>query len=826
MLSTIRRARTSHLVCLTLLSFLFTFCAAFAADSGTLRGTVTDPLGAVVAGATVELLAEPAQAKPLLVVVTDASGAYALPVAVSGRYRIRASAATFQPTVSGSFFLNLSDAAERNITLSTETQTETVSVTATGTPLPEAQVAAPVYVLDANDYRTQPQIQDVLRVTAGAQITETGQVGGTTSLFLRGGNSNANKVLVDGVPVDDIGGAVEFANIATVGIASVEVLREPNSALYGSDALAGVVNLTTARGNSPLPLFTYSGDAGNFRTYRNEISAGGAYRKFDYYSAFARMDTQNNLPNDAFHNGTYAGNFGFQPNAKNDFRFTVRHLDESGGQPNAILLYGIADDAAAKSQDTVYNAAWNNQTTDKWHNEIRYGGLRLRAQNLDFAPTGINDLANSGNYLGENLTIYGANGYSVTGQAYFQSGFSTYPNASTSSTDRDFVYAQTDYRMNAHIVALGAFKYEAERGSTVSPYSTSAISRGNYSYTVQIAGDLGNRLYYTLGSGLEDNGLFGFAATPRASLAYYLVRPSASRWLSGTRLHGSFGKGIKEPSIYYQENSLYGVLLTQPNGAQLITQYGVSPIGPENSRTFDGGIDQQIANGRARIGIAYFHNEFTNGVEYVPQNGLVALGVPAQNLPEFQYGAAVNSEAFRAQGIEFTSEYRINSHLFARGGYTYLDAVVQRSFQSDPLCPTCSENPDIPGVEIGAYSPLIGARPFRRAPHTGYFSLDYAQSKWNAALTGSLVGKRDDSDFLSDANFGNTLLLPNRNLDGSYERLDLSGGYQWTHALSSYVNVQNLLSEHYVEAFGYPALPLTFRAGLKLTFGGESWKLN
>ena len=72
---------------------------------------------------------------------------------------------------------------------------------------------------------------------------------------------------------------------------------------------------------------------------------------------------------------------------------------------------------------------------------------------------------------------------------------------------------------------------------------------------MQLAGDLGQRLYYTLGSGLEDNGLFGFAATPRASLAYYLARPSGSHWLSGTKLHGSFGKGIKEPSIYYQTNS-------------------------------------------------------------------------------------------------------------------------------------------------------------------------------------------------------------------------------------------------------------------------------
>ena len=82
-------------------------------------------------------------------------------------------------------------------------------------------------------------------------------------------------MLIDGVPADDIGGAVEFANIDSVGIDKVEVLREPNSALYGSDALAGVVSLTTARGNTLLPLLTYSGDGGNFNTFRQVGTLSG-----------------------------------------------------------------------------------------------------------------------------------------------------------------------------------------------------------------------------------------------------------------------------------------------------------------------------------------------------------------------------------------------------------------------------------------------------------------------------------------------------------------------------------------------------------------------
>jgi iron complex outermembrane receptor protein/vitamin B12 transporter len=92
-------------------------------------------------------------------------------------------------------------------------------------------------------------------------------------------------------------------------------------------------------------------------------------------------------------------------------------------------------------------------------------------------------------------------------------------------------------------------------------------------------------------------------------------------------------------------------------------------------------------------------------------------------------------------------------------------------------------------------------------------------------LTGTFVGRRDDSDFLSDKDFGTSLLLPNRNLDGAYRKVDVGGSYQVNHTLSFYAGLQNVLSQHYAEAFGYPALPFTFRSGIRITLGGESWKL-
>ena len=127
-------------------------------------------------------------------------------------------------------------------------------------------------------------------------------------------------------------------------------------------------------------------------------------------------------------------------------------------------------------------------------------------------------------------------------------------------------------------------------------------------------------------------------------------------------------------------------------------------------------------------------------------------------------------------------------------------------------------------MAIGVFSPLVGARPFRVAPHTGYFQAGYDHAKLFASLSGTLVSQRDDSDFLQyDANGGQSMLLPNRNLDGAYQKLGLSSTYQLCNYAAIEGSFQNLLGEHYSEAFGYPALPFTFRLGMKFTLEGEAW---
>ena len=806
------------------LYFACLVCAigASAANTPSVQGTVTDPSGAVVVNAKVELLQNSAVVASS---TTNAEGHYELTLPSSeDSYQLRVSAPAFQELLTAPIRPSNQASSIEDLKLKLDTLAQQVTVTATGTPTTQAQLGAAVTVLTQSDFSHTRDAQEVLRLVPGVQVTQTGQAGGTTALSIRGGNGDANKVLIDGIPVNDIGGAVQFATIASTGIAKAEILRGPNSALYGSDALAGVVSLTSMRGTTPLPQLSYLIEGGNLGTYHQEGTVGGAWKRFDYFSDYSRFDTSNDIPRNQFHNGTFVGNFGWNITPNSSLRATIHHDQVASGQPNAVELYGIPDDTEQQNEDTYIGATYDNQTTDRWHNLVRYGAVRLRSLFTDFAPTGIPQYDASGDllgYLGAPITIRGANGYSVSGQAFYQFA-EAYPNFFPTSSDRDFVYAQSSYTFSPRLIGLFGFQYEDERGYSDGP--DESVERGNYSYTLQIQGNLKDRLYYTIGSGVEKDELFGVVPTPRASLAWDLFQSSDSHFLGHTKLRASFGKGIKEPNLVDQTTSLFALLASLPNGPQLISQYGVKNIGAENSRTYDGGVDQEFFHGRGRVSVTYFHNEFTNGIEYIPQQGLIDLGVPPAVADQALFGASVNSQAFRAQGIEAEIEHQITSYLFVRGGYTYLDAVVQRSFSSDAIGPTF--NPNFPGVPIGVDTPLVGARPFRQAPHSGYFGMAFSRSRLTAQLTGTLVSRRDDSDFLSaDANGLPTLLLPNRNLDGAYQHLDLSASYRVSRSLSVFSSFQNLLNEHYSEAFGFPSLPFTFRSGMQFILGGESWKL-
>jgi vitamin B12 transporter len=802
----VRSRSLAVVVCLTAL-----FSAAQAA---TVRGTVTDPLGAVVANARVELFSQTGKAGET---TTDPEGKYQLSIARPGRFRLRVTAPNFAPAESAWFFAGNSDVVSRDVFLKIKSMSEEVVVTATGVPLADAQEAASISVLTQPDFLFRLDVMDPLSSVPGLQTSQSGERGGQASLFIRGGNANSNKVLIDGVPVNDIGGTLDFSTLSLTGIDHIEVFRGPNSVLYGSDALAGVVSLETQRGTTPLPALSYALDGGNFETYRQEGDLAGAWRRFDYFASAARFDTSNSVPNSRFHNGTFAGNFGWTPTAGNQFRVTLRRIAIGLGSPNAVELFGLADTSQTATHDTFISATYENQATSRWHNLIRYGASRLDGH-FD-TPSAAGVTTDGFTFTGLPVTIRGANGFTVSGQAFLTTG-DCCPSLSVNTANRDFVYAQTDYRFSSHLIGLFGYRYEAERGvsqfSSPSFSSANAVDRRNQDFILEGHGDLRNRLFYSLGGGIDKNAVFGTAATPRVSLAYYLFRPTEGLF-RGTKLKFNFGKGIKEPTIFDETNSLFDLLAQQPGGDQLIQKFGIRPVRAERSRSYDFGVRQSLTD-RALLDVTLFHNQFYDQIEFLGTGALQQLGVPSGVINAAGFGASVNTLNYLAKGVETELQFKIANALQARGGYTYLDARVQRSFSSDALAP--SINPDFPDIPIGAFSPLIGARPFRRAPHSGFLAVTYTRPRWSALLQGVFVGRRDDSTFVLDANFGNTLLLPNRNLDAAYHKLDLSGDFRINRHLLLFTSLENLLNERYSSNFGFPALPFTFRSGVKITVGG------
>jgi iron complex outermembrane receptor protein/vitamin B12 transporter len=244
----------------------------------------------------------------------------------------------------------------------------------------------------------------------------------------------------------------------------------------------------------------------------------------------------------------------------------------------------------------------------------------------------------------------------------------------------------------------------------------------------------------------------------------------------------------------------------------------VDPLGPERSTSFDVGVEQGFADGRARVRASYFWNSFDDLIEYVDKSALPLVGVPPAVAQATAFGAYVNSSSYDSQGLETSAEAALGA-VRLMASYTFVDAEVTESFSGGVLAPAF--NPAFPGVPIGQYSPLVGERPFRRPTHSGSFMVSYLAGPFDVALSAYLLGRRDGSTFLSDGFFGYSMLLPNQDLEAGYQKVDLAAGYRVLRSLKVFTSIENLFDEDYQASYGFPALPITARFGVTVNVGGR-----
>ncbi len=796
------------------------------AQAVVVRGRVTDPLGRGLAGASVQLIED---GKAVARSRTAPDGSYELRSGDAGRFTLLGSAGGFLPGIGEDFYGGATDVLSRDVVLAVDSVRQQVSVSATGLPTPLPQLTAPVAVLPGEAFETRLGVVDELRQSPGVFVVQSGQTGSVTSLFVRGGNSTANEVLVDGIPADDVGGTFDFGNVSALGVSRLEIYRGPDSAIYGTDAGAGVVTISTPRGSTLKPVLNYSGEAGNLHEYRNEVIGSGTLRKLDYLAGFDFLETSNALPRDEFHDATSIANLGYSFNGNTDLRFTLRDSVSATGLPGAHDFYGLSADGKQGDQDLYSGVTVENRTEHNWHNLLRYGIARKREQAQYFTDQGIPITFNFGTaampsyyteYFGNLLTIRGANGYTATGQASFLLG------NDDMASNRDQLYYQSDWSPSVHFNGLFGFRYDNERGVfNEAAYGEHEVTqRTNFEYNLQFQGQFFSRLFYSAGGAVEKNHLYGIAGTPRFGLAFVPVRPGAG-WLRGTRLRANAATGVQEPTLALEENSLYFQLLAAGDTTD-IANYRIGKPNAERSRTFDAGVDQNLYGDKLILRAGYYHNVFDRQLEGVSGPSLLqyfGLNLPASDNIFTTY---LNSLAYRAQGAEAELDWQATRGIFVRAGYTYLLSRVLQSFAADAVnanqgAPT--ENPNLPGIAIGAESPLLGARPFRRPPNSGFFNATYTRSKLGVALKGAFAGRSDDSTFLDGQtpSSDNSLLLPNRDLDFGYLKLDLGGTYSLRPSIRVFAEVDNLLNNQHIGPIGYPGLPLTVRAGLKVRLGGE-----
>jgi iron complex outermembrane receptor protein/vitamin B12 transporter len=716
--------------------------------------------------------------------------------------------------------------------------------TATGTPTPQPQTSEATSVLGPLDLALRDDLVNALRLMPGTVVIQTGEMGAQSAMAVRGGNSDGNKILLDGISVDDMGGRFDLGPLSSTAVERAEVYRGPDSALYGADAGSGVLSLTTPHGTTNFPSVLFQGDAASFQTSREELEVAGGHNKLDYLGAFSWLQTLNDLSLDEYHVATSAANVGWQPSGNTQIRATLRYGVDATGVPNAWDFYGIGDDRKQGDQDLYGSGSIENQTTPDFHNRFEYGMAHKREQSQQWYPAGIcipadgvgcDGAAGSGtggNFYGLPVAIQGANGYSAAGPAlldYSAANYGVYPNRLDTVSNRDQILYQGDFRVTPHLSLLGGFHYANERAAEREPVYRidEQIVRNNYDEVFGVHGDYKDRVFYTLGGDEEHSELIGNGFSPHAGVSGYALR-SKHGIFSGTRLNFNFSQGEREPSPKDAFSSFYN-FLQQHNGQTAIPPLNISPIEAPTARAWEGGGEQIFWSERLVFRASYFHNEYGREIEPVGAGLAIALlpGLTAQQQSQQESVLTsegfptlyLNSLAFRAQGIESTVESGIGKNIFLRGGYTYMDSVVQRSFAGDnPTLLAGAEQLFDGSIPVGIYSPLKGARPFRRPPHSGFFTASYAGRRLTGVLAATFSSRSDDSTGLAgrDLNGGNSLLLPNRNLDWGYAKLDLGASYKLLSWIGIFAQAENLMNDRHIAPIGYPSLPFTVRAGLRI----------
>src|SRR5580693_8089137 len=364
------------------------------ASAAEIKVKVVDPQAAVVAGAQVTLFAG-GSSTPIAVEDSSPEGTVVFRSTGSGPYRLQVLAPGFAAQT-----LDVASSAETvTVNLKLAPAAETVVVTATRTPVEAENSGADVATLNGDQLNLLQPVaaNDALRFLPGAIVNTAGQRGGLGSLFVRGGDSTYNKVIVDGVTINQPGGTFDFGTLPLGQADHLEFLRGAQSTLYGTDAMTSVVQAWTSTGSTPVPELRFGADAGNYGTENGYASLSGSHGRFDYNIFGQQFNTSGSGPNDDYSNSLEGANIGFSVNDRISLRLRARHDNSVTGTPgawnfNGNNVFDVSGVTYVLSPDLGARARQNNllasldlavKTGSNWTHHFTGFEYDLKTKNLD-----------------------------------------------------------------------------------------------------------------------------------------------------------------------------------------------------------------------------------------------------------------------------------------------------------------------------------------------------------------------------------------------------------------------------------------------------------
>ncbi len=435
-----------------------------------------------------------------------------------------------------------------------------IVVTATRYPVRPDSVAATVTVLRGDDLRAQGIrfVTDALRQVPGAHLVQSGPYGAATSLFVRGGESDYVKVLVDGVPVNQPGGFYDFGSLTTDNVERIEVLRGPGSVLYGSDAIAGVVQIVTRQGTEGVRVGA-AGEGGSFGTARWEVTGLGGGESLGWSASLSRLTSD----------GTYDFN--------NDYRNTAAsgRFQARAGERTTVALTGRFHDAKYHfpTDFTGVPVDRNQFTTDK-----------TAALGLDFGHR-ISEAVEGRLLLARSDIV-----------TRFENPADPPPGPDFASSDRTSIDrtsadARVQLTLPKGVQGLAGASFEAQRQDVTGSFDE---GRDNWGVYAQATALPVSRLQLTAGGRMDENEKFGTFWTYRAA-ALAFATPS-------TRIRASAGTGFKEPGFFENFDSPFS--------------NGNPELRPERTFSVEGGVEQDLARGAVSLGLTAFAQRFRDLIQF------------------------------------------------------------------------------------------------------------------------------------------------------------------------------------------------------------------